>query len=69
MLSSRAKSRDPDECLDVRRDPSTSLGMTGDSKRTSDSRQAFSRCGMNIVKHLHAPPALRNSLIGSGWQV
>jgi hypothetical protein len=29
----------------------------------------FSRCGMNIVKHLQAPPALRNSLIGNGWQV
>ena len=25
-----------------------------------------SLCGINIVRHLHAPPALRNSVIGNG---
>ncbi len=26
----------------------------------------FARCGMCMVRHLHAPPAFKNSLIGSG---
>ena len=30
--------------------------------------QAFSLCGINMVRHLQAPPALMNSLIGSAWQ-
>jgi putative transposase len=29
----------------------------------------LSRCGMNMVRHLQAPPALRNSVIGNSWQV
>jgi hypothetical protein len=28
----------------------------------------FSRCGMNMTRHLQAPPALMNSLIGNSWQ-
>src|SRR5258705_484277 len=30
--------------------------------------QAFSLCGINMVRHLQAPPALMNSLIGNQWQ-
>ena len=29
---------------------------------------AFSLCGINIVRHLHAPPALMNSVIGNSLQ-
>ena len=38
-------------------------------RRSLTQPTQLSRCGMNIVRHLHAPPAFRNSVIGSGWQV
>jgi hypothetical protein len=28
-----------------------------------------SRCGMNMVRHLQAPPAFKNSVMGNSWQV
>jgi hypothetical protein len=28
-----------------------------------NSKPIYARCGRNRVKHLHAPPALRNSVI------
>ena len=39
------------------------------AKRLQHSRYPqASRCGMNIVKHLQAPPAFKNSVIGNSWQ-
>ncbi len=30
--------------------------------------ETLSLCGMNMTRHLQAPPALMNSLIGNAWQ-
>jgi hypothetical protein len=39
------------------------LGMTMSSTRY----EIDSRCGKNIVRHLQAPPAFKNSVIGNSW--
>ncbi len=31
-------------------------------------RRYISRCGMNMTRHLQAPPALMNSVMASSWQ-
>ena len=46
-----------------------SAGSTADHLRGQPGGtylpQIFSRCGINIVRHLQAPPALMNSVIGN----